>query len=91
MTDFCYQCFCEHTNKNPKEKSLIMSDIEGKCDRCGQQKKIVLCYKRVFYAYRYHHLLTALKILLFPFFLIYLIIRKIRRKTKQNKRTAHKP
>lgn len=90
MREFCYECHCEYRNKHPKEKALIMSDIEGTCDICGQQKRIVLCYKRDFYYFKYLRLFTALKILLFPIFLIYLIVRKIRRKIKKKKRTAHR-
>ena len=87
MAEFCYDCFCELWDTSPKKKELVFTDHLNLCEGCNEYKETVIAYKKDIYAYRFRHLITALKvlttILLLPLCPLIIWSRKHQKKPKK--------
>lgn len=83
MAEFCYKCFCDFWETEPKKAELVFSKNIDLCEGCGKYKKIVIAYKTDLLAYRFRHVIKLLKIItaiiLLPFYPLIIRIQKNRK------------
>lgn len=81
MAEICLDCWNKINGTNDSPKKYILSEDLDLCEECGEWKNVIVITRRAYYFRKFRFILFPVKvitaILLLPFALMTLLIRKI--------------
>lgn len=78
MADFCLDCWNRINETSESEKEYIISKDLSFCEGCGEFKKVIICKRKAYNAYRFRYVIFIFKFLCVIVFFPYVVYRYYR-------------